>query len=84
MASGYPQMQPEDVQAAQAAIDEWVAALVERTDQTVVSTPAALVLRGILARWASDVRDAGHIAGRLQGRREVARWVRDALEGEGL
>lgn len=77
-------VQNRDVACAQVALDTWVQAMAERTDQTVVTTEAALVLRGVLAAQFSEVREAGYVEGALAGRVQTAHLVRDALDGEGL
>lgn len=84
MAGSLAHITAADVRSAQVVLDAWVDSLTGRTDGTVVTTAAALELRGILAAQFSDVRHSGYLEGVQRGRREAGQAVRAALEGEGL
>jgi hypothetical protein len=68
-----------DVNAGQAAVDTLVDAL-----GLQLSVPMLQTARGVLAAFAADCREAGHVEGVQVGRRQAGNIVREALDGEGL
>jgi hypothetical protein len=68
-----------DVNAAQAAVDTLVDALAIQLPVAALQTA-----RGVLAAFAADCREAGHVEGVQVGRRQLAHAVMDCLEEEGV
>lgn len=84
MAGALAAVSNADVRAAQNVVDELVEVLEGREDGSWLTQAAQLELRGLLAAWSADVREAGYLEGVLRGRRDVGQLVRETLEGEGL
>lgn len=83
MASSYAGVALEDAQAARNLLDSWLEEH-EGFPDGMPAGEALLVLRGMIAQLAADVREAGYLEGAQRGRRDIANLVRDALVGEGL
>ena len=74
-----------DIRAAQAALDELLQMRLDNAGTVpLIRREDAQEVRGYLAGWSGEVRTAGYLEGLQEGRRQVSRWVRDTLEGEGL
>lgn len=84
MTAGLGTVTEADVRAAHALLDALAEAGVMRDDGYRDGQSAFMAARGVAASWSADVRTAGYLEGLQEGRQQVARWVKDALEGEGL
>lgn len=83
----YANVTEADVRAAQTAVDAWAEGRYPGREDAPFSTltgASLLELRGIIAVQLADMRWAGYQEGKVEGRRAVAREVRELLEGEGL
>lgn len=70
-----------DVMTAQHLVDSWIGDIAGANGRPLNVDLAEL--RGMIVAALADVREAAYLEGALRGRRDIARTVRDALDGEG-